>query len=116
MTHYYPASLALEDRRCVVLGGGPLAAEKMQGLLRAGARVTVIAAQAEPEIWRAAVGGRIALVERDYLSGDLQGAWLVIDARGRGDINAACPREAEDRRVLPHLADRPQPPRRTRPP
>src|SRR5215471_3565153 len=108
MTRYYPVSLALEHRRCVVLGGGPLAAEKMQGLLRAGARVTVIAAQAEPEIWRAAVDGRIALVERDYLSGDLQGAWLVIDASGRDDINAACRREAEDRRVLLNVVDRAQ--------
>jgi len=108
MTRYYPASLALEDRRCVVLGGGPLAAEKMQGLLRAGARVTVIAAQAGPEIRRAAVDGRIALVERDYISGDLQGAWLVIDASGRDDINAACRREAEDRRALLNVADRAQ--------
>ena len=38
MTRYYPVSLALEHRPCVVLGGGPLAVEKMQGLLRAGAR------------------------------------------------------------------------------
>jgi len=94
VTRYYPVSLALENRRCVVLGGGPLAAEKMQGLLRAGARVTVIAAAAAAEIRRAAADGRIALVERDYVSGDLQGAWLVSDASGREDINAASRREA----------------------
>ena len=108
MTRYYPVSLALENRSCVVLGGGPLAAEKMQGLLRAGALVTVIAAEAEAEIRRAAVDGRIARVERDYLSGDLQGAWLVIDASGRDDINAASRREAEDRRVLLNVVDRAQ--------
>jgi len=108
VTRYYPVSLALEGRNCVVLGGGPLAAEKMQGLLRAGAQVTVIAAEAGAEIRRAAVDGRIALVERDYLSGDLQGAWLVIDASGRDDINAACRREAEDRRVLLNVVDRAQ--------
>ena len=108
MTRYYPVSLALENRRCVVLGGGPLAAEKMQGLLRAGAGVTVIAAAAAAEIRRAAVDGRIALVERDYVSGDLQGAWLVIDASGREDINAASRREAEDRRVLLNVVDRAQ--------
>ena len=108
MTRYYPVSLALENRSCVVLGGGALAAEKMRGLLRAGARVTVIAAEAEAEIRRAAVDGRIARVERDYLCGDLQGAWLVIDASGRDDINAACRREAEDRRVLLNVVDRAQ--------
>jgi len=108
VTRYYPVSLALENRSCVVLGGGALAAEKMRGLLRAGARVTVIAAEAEAEIRRAAVDGRIARVERDYLCGDLQGAWLVIDASGRDDINAACRREAEDRRVLLNVVDRAQ--------
>ena len=108
MTRYYPVSLALEDRECVVLGGGPLAAEKIQGLLRAGARVTVVAAEVEAEIRRAAVDGRVVLVERDYLSGDLQGAWLAIDASGRDDINAACRREAEDRRVILNVVDRAQ--------
>lgn len=106
MTCYYPVSLALEDRECVVLGGGPLAADKIQGLLRAGARVTVVAAEVEAEIRRAAVDGRVVLVERDYLSGDLQGAWLAIDASGRDDINAACRREAEDRRVILNVVDR----------
>jgi uroporphyrin-III C-methyltransferase/precorrin-2 dehydrogenase/sirohydrochlorin ferrochelatase len=108
MTRYYPVSLALEDRPCVVLGGGPLAVEKMHGLLRAGARVTVIAAQAEAEIRVAAVEGRVAVVERDYLPGDLEGAWLAIDATGRDDINAASRREAEDRRVLLNVVDRAQ--------
>jgi uroporphyrin-III C-methyltransferase / precorrin-2 dehydrogenase / sirohydrochlorin ferrochelatase len=108
MTRYYPVSLALEDRPCVVLGGGPLAVEKMHGLLRAGARVTVIAAQAEAEIRVAAVEGRVAVVGRDYLPGDLEGAWLAIDATGRDDINAASRREAEDRRVLLNVVDRAQ--------
>jgi len=108
MTRYYPVSLALEDRPCVVLGGGPLAVEKMHGLLRAGARVTVIAAQAEADIRVAAVEGRVAVVERDYLPGDLEGAWLAIDATGQDDINAASRREAEDSRVLLNVVDRAQ--------
>ena len=108
MTRYYPVSLALEDRPCVVLGGGPLAVEKMHGLLRAGAQVTVIAAQAEADIRVAAVEGRVAVVERDYLPGDLEGAWLAIDATGQDDINAASRREAEDSRVLLNVVDRAQ--------
>ena len=46
MTRYFPVSLDLEDRPCVVLGGGAFATEKAQGLLLAGARVTVVAAAA----------------------------------------------------------------------
>ena len=108
MTRYYPVSLALEGRPCVVLGGGPLAVQKMEGLLGAGARVTVIAAEAEAEIRRAAVEGRVRLDGRDYLPGDLEGAWLAIDASGRDDINTATRREAEERRVLLNVVDRAQ--------
>ena len=108
MTRYYPVSLALEGRSCVVLGGGPLAAQKMQGLLGAGAHVTVIAAEAGAEIRLAGVDGRVRLVERDYRPGDLEGVWLAIDASGRDDINAAARREAEGRRVLLNVVDRAQ--------
>ncbi|HEY4027805.1 MAG TPA: siroheme synthase CysG [Candidatus Dormibacteraeota bacterium] len=106
MTRYFPVSLDLEGRRCVVLGGGTLAVEKAQGLLRAGALVTVFAAEAEAELRRAAAAGRLTLVERDYVAGDLDGAWLAIDASGRDDVNAACRREAEERRVLLNVVDR----------
>src|SRR5262245_40250976 len=106
MTAYYPVSLALEGRRCVVLGGGPLAVEKALGLLRAGARVTVVAAEPEPELRQAAAGGRLELWERDYRPGDLADAWLAVDASGREDVNAACRREADERRVLLNVVDR----------
>jgi uroporphyrin-III C-methyltransferase / precorrin-2 dehydrogenase / sirohydrochlorin ferrochelatase len=108
VTRYFPVSLDLEDRPCVVLGGGGLAAEKAQGLLQAGARVTVVAAEPEAELRRAAAAGRLALVERDYRPGDLAGAWLAIDASGSDEINAACRREAERDRVLLNAVDRPQ--------
>jgi uroporphyrin-III C-methyltransferase / precorrin-2 dehydrogenase / sirohydrochlorin ferrochelatase len=106
MTAYYPVSLDLNGRPCVVLGGGPLAVEKALGLLRAGASVTVLAAEPEAELRRAAADGRLALVERDYRPGDLADAWLAIDASGRDDVNAASRREAEERRVLLNVVDR----------
>jgi uroporphyrin-III C-methyltransferase/precorrin-2 dehydrogenase/sirohydrochlorin ferrochelatase len=106
VTAYYPVSLDLEGRRCVVLGGGPLAVEKALGLLRAGARVTVVAAEPEAELRLAAAGGRLELWGRDYRPGDLAGAWLAVDASGRDDVNAACRREADERRVLLNVVDR----------
>ena len=106
MTRYFPVSLDLEDRRCVVLGGGALAAEKAQGLLLAGARVTVVAAEPEAELRQAAAAGRLELVERDYRPGDLAGAGLAIDASGSDEINAASRREAGEGRVLLNVVDR----------
>ena len=43
MTAYYPVSLNVEGRACLVVGGGPVAARKALGLLGCGATVTVIA-------------------------------------------------------------------------
>jgi uroporphyrin-III C-methyltransferase / precorrin-2 dehydrogenase / sirohydrochlorin ferrochelatase len=108
MTRYFPVSLDLEDRRCVVLGGGALAAEKAQGLLLAGARVTVVAAEVEAELRQAAAAGRLELLERDYRPGDLAGAWVAIDASGSDEINAASRREAAEGRVLLNVVDRAQ--------
>src|SRR5262249_2145267 len=105
-SHYFPVSLDLEGRSCVVLGGGALAVEKAHGLLLAGACVTVFAAAPEPELRRSAGAGRVALVERDYAPGDLAGAWLAIDASGSDEVNAASRREAEERRVLLNVVDR----------
>jgi uroporphyrin-III C-methyltransferase / precorrin-2 dehydrogenase / sirohydrochlorin ferrochelatase len=103
---YFPVSLDLEGRPCVVLGGGPAAAEKALGLLSAGAAVTVFAAAPDEALRRAADRGTLALVERDYRAGDLSGAWLAIDASGRDEVNAAVRREAAGRRVLLNVVDR----------
>ena len=43
MTPYYPIYVDLRGRRCVVVGGGPVAARKVDGLLECGADVTVVA-------------------------------------------------------------------------
>ncbi|HXM56258.1 MAG TPA: uroporphyrinogen-III C-methyltransferase [Candidatus Dormibacteraeota bacterium] len=106
MSRYFPVSLDLEGRSCVVLGGGSLAAEKAQGLLLAGARVTVFAAEPEAELRTAAAEARLTLVERDYRPGDLADAWLAIDASGNDELNAAVRREADERRVLLNVVDR----------
>jgi len=108
MKAYYPVSLDLEGRACVVLGAGVLATEKALRLLEAGAAVTVIGTEPEAELRRAADAGRLALEERDYRPGDLAQAWLAVDASGRDEVNAAARREADERRLLLNVVDRAQ--------
>ncbi len=75
----YPAFLKLDGLRVVVVGGGPIAAGKLDGLLTAGARVTVIA----PAITNAirVLGKQVTLVERAFVPSDLDGArWVVAAA------------------------------------
>jgi uroporphyrin-III C-methyltransferase/precorrin-2 dehydrogenase/sirohydrochlorin ferrochelatase len=75
----YPVFLKLDGLPVVVVGGGPVAASKLAGLLEAGAQVTVVA----PSIVDAirACGPQVALVERGFVASDLDGArWVVAAA------------------------------------
>ena len=78
-TALYPAFLKLDGLPVVVVGGGPIAAGKLDGLLTAGARVTVVA----PAITNAirVLGPQVTLVERAFVPSDLDGArWVVAAA------------------------------------
>ncbi len=72
----YPAFLKLAGRRVLVVGGGPVAAGKIAGLLVAGAVVDVVAPEVLPEIERAGV----VIHRREFRSSDVDGAWYVIAA------------------------------------
>src|SRR5439155_1234848 len=71
MNVMFPAFLDLKSRNVVVVGGGRIAASKIESLLSAGARVTVVAPQIQPEIARADV----EMVRREFRETDLDGAW-----------------------------------------
>ena len=103
----YPVTLQLAGRPCTVLGGGPLAAEKARGLVRAGARVAVFAASHGMDLESLRATGAIEMVGRDYAPGDLAGAFLAIDASGDAETNRLCFAEAEERGVLINVVDRP---------
>jgi uroporphyrin-III C-methyltransferase/precorrin-2 dehydrogenase/sirohydrochlorin ferrochelatase len=101
----YPVTLDLEGRRCVVVGGGALAEEKVRGLLDAGARVAVVSAAPSDGIGNLAGAGRLELVAREYAAGDLDGAFLAIAATGDPALNARIHAEAQTRRVLLNAVD-----------
>ena len=98
----FPAFLNLKSRRVVVVGGGRVAAGKIDALLAAGADVTVIAPDIGPEIAQRAV----TLVRRAFQDSDLDGAWWVVAAAPR-DVNREVLRAAESRRVFVNAVDDP---------
>jgi precorrin-2 dehydrogenase/sirohydrochlorin ferrochelatase len=90
---YYIACLDLSGRDVLVVGGGRVALEKVAGLLDCGAEVTVVAPQIVPEL----AGLDVTLVRRGYLSGDLDGRFLVVAATSTASVNRRVFRDAEAR-------------------
>lgn len=100
----YPVNLVVAGRRCVVVGGGEVAARKVDGLLAAGADVIVVAPSVDPSIRSR---GEVAILERPYRSGDLDGAWLAIAATDDPEVNRQVHDDGEALRVWVNAADDP---------
>jgi uroporphyrin-III C-methyltransferase/precorrin-2 dehydrogenase/sirohydrochlorin ferrochelatase len=86
----------------VVVGGGPVAASKLQGLLDAGARVTVIA----PEVVDEIRSHGVRVERRPFAPADLDGAWFVV-AAATPAVNRAVAQAAEERHVFVNAVDDP---------
>lgn len=102
---YYPVALDLQGRRCLVVGGGSLATEKVEGLLLAGAVITVISPAVTPTIDYLAEGGEIALQRRPYASDDLTGIYLAYGATEDRSENARVAADARRRGVIVNAVD-----------
>src|SRR5690348_12085131 len=86
-TPFYIACLRLKGRRCVVVGGGDVGLEKVEGLLACDGDVTVVAPEAHPELVQLALEGSIAWERREYRPEDLDGALIAIAATADTDVN-----------------------------
>ena len=105
---FYPVFLDLKGRRCVVVGGGAVAEAKVEGLLAAGARVTVVSPALIEGLAALVAAERIHHEAREYRDGDLAGAALVIAATGSQETSAAVAREGARRGVWVNAADDPE--------
>ncbi len=106
-TRFYIACLKLTGRRCVVIGGGDVGLEKVEGLLASDADVTLVAPEAHPELAQLALEGSISWERRPYESTDLDGALIAIAATNDTDVNIAVFEDAEQRAMLVNVVDVP---------
>ena len=102
---YYPIFLNIGGKRCVVVGGGQVALRKARALLEHGADVTVISPDLCPELCQFAESEEIHILSREYQSGDLKGAFVVIAATNDDDINRRVAEEADRNAILVNVVD-----------
>jgi siroheme synthase-like protein len=90
-----------------VIGGGEVGLEKVEGLLACDGDVTLIAPDAHPELAQLALEGSIRWEQREYQSGDLDGALIAIAATDDTDLNIRVFEDAESRSMLVNVVDVP---------
>ena len=107
-TPFYIACLKLTGRRCLVVGGGEIGLEKVDGLLACDGQVTLIAPEAEPALEEYAREGSIRWERRVYAGAeDLEGVFMAIAATNDTDVNIAVYDDAERRAMLVNVVDVP---------
>jgi siroheme synthase-like protein len=105
---FYMACLRLTGRRCLVVGGGAVALEKVEGLLVCDAEVVVLAEQVCEELERLAAEGSIAWERRGYAgAADLERTFMVIAATDDRELDTRIWEDGEARAMLVNVVDVP---------
>jgi precorrin-2 dehydrogenase / sirohydrochlorin ferrochelatase len=97
--------LNISGKRCVVIGGGPVAERKAAGLLAAGAQLTVVSPLVTPELGRMADAGAIEWLAREASQADVAGAALVFAAAGEREVNRQAAEAARRLGIPVNVAD-----------
>ncbi len=104
----YPLFLKLKDAPCLVVGGGAVAERKVEGLLEAEARLTLVSPDLTSGLRERREKGEFTHLRRRYRAGDAKGFLLVVAATGSHRVNARVFREACAGRTLVNCVDDPE--------
>lgn len=104
---YFPIYLDLQQRPCLVVGGGEVAERKIAGLLEGGAKVTVVSPNVTENIARWSRQGLIELQARRYRAGDTVGFRIVFAATDDEAMSDVVFRECRNAGAWINAADDP---------
>ena len=102
---YLPVFLQLRASRAVIVGGGRIAARKAELLLRAGARVTVVAPRLHEDLRSRAGAGELTHLAESFAPAHLDGAAIAVAATGLAAVNTAVSEAARERGVPVNVVD-----------
>lgn len=105
---YYPICLDIQNRNCLVVGGGSVGTRKVITLLNCGADVTVVSPSASAHLQELANNGSVMIKNRTFRFSDLAGMFLVCSATDNQKLNRQIHAKAEDLGMLCNVADRPE--------
>lgn len=104
---YLPIFTKLENRQCLVVGGGDVALRKVHLLLKAGADVTVCAPQFHAQLLEKAQASQLKIIEQHFTTDILIGKWLVIAATNQRVVNKQVADAANELQLLVNVVDDP---------
>lgn len=107
MGHLFPLFLDLNNKNCLVVGGGKVAERKVADLLDYGAVITVVSPELSPELVRFYKSGRIECRMRKFGNDDLEGVFLAIIATNDNKLNQAVAAECRAKSILVNTVDDP---------
>ena len=105
---YYPISLDIQNRNCLVVGGGSVGTRKVMMLLECGATVSVVTLEATGKLVELSESGKIRLERRPFQTSDLHGKFLVMGATDKPETNWEIYTAAQRLGVLCNIADHPE--------
>jgi len=108
VNEFFPVFLNLKDRLCIVIGGGKVAERKVENLLKVKAKIKVISPELTFKLKKLVEEGKIEWEKRKYQKGDLNSAWLVIEATNDPEVQKEIYKEAEERHIFCNVVDVPE--------
>ena len=104
---YLPIFTRLENRHCLVVGGGDIAQRKIHLLLKAGAKITVCAPEINDSILEKSKNQELTIIKKTFSEDLLLGKWLVIAATNQSEINKEIANKAHAMQLLINVVDDP---------
>jgi len=105
---YFPLFLDINERHCIVIGGGPVASRKVTSLLKSNAKVTLISPMINADIQALVDAKKISFLEREYQDEDISNAFLVVAATNDSKVNTCIASQANTSNTLVNVADNPE--------
>ncbi|HDZ8829375.1 TPA: uroporphyrinogen-III C-methyltransferase [Aeromonas dhakensis] len=105
---YLPIFCRLDNKPVLLVGGGEVAQRKTRLLLDAGAQLTVVAPELDPELAELAANGSIEWLAGEFAPQQLTGKWLVVAATDRREVNALVYQSANQARIFANVVDDPK--------